>query len=84
MTYAQRVVIILFGLSLLAGAITGERLYYRLGYLWGLLLGVSWLTSRLSLQGIQVRRTSRVLRSQVGQIFEERYEVINPNRIPRL
>lgn len=84
MVTAQRIVILLLALSLLAGAITGSELYYRLSYLWGLLLGVSWLMSYLALRGVQVTRTSRTLRSQVGQIFEERYEIRNPSRIPRL
>lgn len=40
--------------------------------------------SFLALRGVQVHRTSRTLRSQVGQIFEERYEIRNPSRLPRL
>jgi len=83
-TYALRVVLILLALSLLAGAITGNRLYYRLSYLWGLLLGLSWLMSYLSLRGVKLQRSARVLRSTAGQIFEERYEVVNTDRLPRL
>lgn len=84
MNYALRIVILLFLLSLLAGAITGEGLYFRLSYLWGLVLGGSWLMSALALRGVQLYRAARSLRSQVGQIFEERYEVNNTSRLPRL
>jgi uncharacterized protein (DUF58 family) len=77
-------VLILFGASLLAGAITGTALYFRLSYLWAGLLIVSWVMSRLSLRGVRVRRTARALRSQVGQIFEEHFELDNSSRWPRL
>jgi uncharacterized protein (DUF58 family) len=84
MTAAQRVVLFLLAVSLVAGAVTGQPLYYRLSYLWLLLLLISWVMSRLSLRGVQVRRTARTLRSQVGHIFEERYEILNTSRLPRL
>lgn len=84
MTYSARVVLGLLAISLLAGAITGESLYFRLSYLWGGLLLVSYLMSRLALYRVRVSRTPRALRSQVGQVFEEHYEVQNNSRWPRL
>jgi uncharacterized protein (DUF58 family) len=84
MISAQRVVLILLALSLIAGAMTGSQLYFRLSYLWGLLLVGSWLMSNFALRGMEVRRTARTLRSQVGQVFEERFEIHNPGRLPRL
>ena len=84
MTNALRIVLILLAVSLIAGAITGVSLYFRLSYLWGALLLVSFGMSRLSLRGVQVKRTARALRSQVGQIFEERFELQNPGRWLRL
>jgi len=84
MVSARWVVILLLVLSLLAGALTGAQLYYRLSYLWGLLLVGSWVMSRMSLSGIQVHRRARFLRSQVGHVFEEKYEVRNKGRFPRL
>jgi uncharacterized protein (DUF58 family) len=77
-------VLILLGVSLLAGAATGVPLYFRLSYLWAGVLAVSWVMSRLSLRGVELRRTARTLRSQVGQIFEEHYELRNNSRWPRL
>jgi uncharacterized protein (DUF58 family) len=83
-TRSARLVLILLGASLFAGAITGTPLYFRLSYLWAGLLMVSWLMSRLSLRGVKLRRTARALRSQVGQVFEEYYELQNNSRWPRL
>jgi uncharacterized protein (DUF58 family) len=84
MSSAQRVVLILLVISLLGGVISGAVFYYRLAYVWAFLYVGNWLIARLSLRGVEVRRTARFLRSQVGQIFEERFEVINNSRIPRL
>ena len=84
MTSGQRVVLILLVASLIGGMVSGAVFYYRLAYLWIFLLAGSWILSRMSLRGIELRRTARSLRSQVGQIFEERYEVQNTGRLPRL
>jgi len=84
MTSAQRVVLFLLALSLLAGFVTGSLFYYRLVYLWAFLFAGSWILARVSLRGVKVIRTARTLRSQVGHIFEERYEVQNNSRLPRL
>lgn len=84
MTYAFRIVLVLLLVSLIAGALTGVSLYYRLSYVWGGLLLVSWGMSRLSLRGVRMSRTARTLRSQVGEIFEERFEIQNDSRWPCL
>jgi len=84
MTSAQRVVLLLFVASLLAGMVSGSTFYYRIAYLWIFLYFSSWGMSRLALRGVEFRRAARSLRSQVGQIFEERYEVSNKSRLPRL
>lgn len=84
MTSGLRVVLVLLVISLLGGVISGAVFYYRLAYLWLFLLAGSWLLSKLALRGLELRRTARSLRSQVGQIFEERFEVRNLSRLPRL
>jgi uncharacterized protein (DUF58 family) len=81
---ARRIVFILFIFSLLAGAITGGNIFYRLSYLWIFLFLGGWLWARISLQGVNIKRSARSLRAQVGQIFEERFDVQNNNRLPRL
>ncbi len=84
MTASQRVVWALLGLSLLALAVTGAEVYSRLSYLWGILLLGNWLWSVASLRGLTVSRRPRLRRAHLGQIFEERFEIDNPGRLPRL
>lgn len=84
MTVPLRIVLVLLILSLIAGAVTGSQLYYRLSYLWLLLLGISWGMSWMALRRMTVQRKARTLRSQVGYIFEEHYEIQNSGRWPRL
>ena len=84
MTVSLRIVLILLVVCLIAGASTGNQLFYQLSYLWAFLLGVSYLWSYFSVRGIRVSRNARTLRAQVGQVFEERYEIGNQSRIPHL
>ena len=84
MTPGQRVVLALFSLSVAAGMATGGKLYYRLAIFWGLLFFGGWLWSELSLRSLRFQRSARTLRAQVGQIFEERFEVQNDSVLPRL
>jgi len=83
MNAAQRIVLVLLILCLLGGVISGAQFYYRLVYFWILFFVGSWALSRISLRGITLTRTARATRSHVGQIFEERFEVHNTNRLPR-
>lgn len=46
------------------------------------LVSLGW--TAISLRSIEIRRTSRVHRQQVGQIFEERFEIINQSRLGQL
>ena len=84
MTTGQKVILTLLALSIIAGMATGGKLYYRLSVFWAMLYFGSWLWSRFSLRELQFKRSARTLRAQVGQIFEERFEIQNLNRFPRL
>ncbi|MFM8322087.1 MAG: DUF58 domain-containing protein [Chloroflexota bacterium] len=84
MSYSARVVLALLAVNLAAGAFTGSTLFFRLSYLFGGLLIFSYISSRLALYQVNLLRTPRALRSQVGQVFEEHYEVQNNSRLPRL
>jgi uncharacterized protein (DUF58 family) len=84
MTTGQKVVLALFAFSLLAGLATGGKLYYRLSVFWALLYFGAWAWATFSLKGLHFKRSARTLRAQVGQIFEERFEIQNLNRFPRL
>jgi uncharacterized protein (DUF58 family) len=88
MPVARRVVVFLLIFCVAAGLVSSNpvysRLFFRLAYLWIALLAVSWLISVWVLRGVHFKRSSRTLRSQVGQVFEEKYEVTNTGRLPRL
>lgn len=58
--------------------------YYRVIYLLlaVIVLGAFW--AWFSLRGLTISRTARILRHQVGQVFEERFEVKNTTWIGRL
>ena len=84
MNFSLRVVLFLLVASLLAGVVSGSNLYYRLAYLWIFLLAGSYLMSRLALRNLSFQRTARSLRAQVGQFFDERFEIYNSSRLPRL
>ena len=84
MISSRRIVLLLFIISLIAGVVTGTNFYFRLGYFWGLVFIGSWLLARQSLTGVQIHRAVRTQRAQVGQVFEERYELTNHSRIPRI
>lgn len=58
--------------------------FNRIGYLLVFIGLVSLVWTHGSLRGIEIRRQTRVHRQQVGQIFEERFEIINQSRLARL
>ncbi len=56
--------------------------FTRLVYLCLLLLGLGWLWAYFSIRGFSLLREARVMRQQVGEVFEERFKV--SNRFPFL
>jgi uncharacterized protein (DUF58 family) len=84
MNPAQRVVLLLLIFSIVAAAATGGLTYYRMAYLWGIVLLSSAVWSAFSLRGLVLLRSARSLRAQVGQVFEERFEVRNQSGLPHL
>lgn len=84
LSISARIILILLGLSVLAMLITGSVIYSRLTYLWLFMLLGNWAFSLLTLRGVAVERQANTYRSQVGQIFEERFAVDVAGRLPRL
>lgn len=64
--------------------VSGGTYYYHFAYFWGGLYLFAWLHSLIALYGIEVHRVAHSHRSQVGQIFEERFEVHNRSRFLHL
>lgn len=60
------------------------KVFTRLLALCLLLLGYGWVTAYFSLTGLEMTRDARFLRQQAGQIFEERFRILNRSRFPRL
>lgn len=58
--------------------------YQRLAVILGLVLAFSWLWTMLSIRRVKVKRIARVFRMQLGQLFEERFEVTNDSRWVRV
>ncbi|MFN2240804.1 MAG: DUF58 domain-containing protein [Anaerolineae bacterium] len=80
----SRIVILLWILAG-AGAIgTGRELIYNVWYLLTALLVVSYVWAWTSIRWVQVARSTRTTRSQVGKMAEERLVVTNRGPIPKL
>jgi uncharacterized protein (DUF58 family) len=84
MTVGARIVVILLLLSIGAGIVTGSSIYFRLAYVWAVVIIASWLWSWQILRGVKFERKARATRAQVGQIYEEKIELDNEGRLPRL
>lgn len=84
MSPSLRIAITLLAASILGFAVSGQTIYARLAYLWLFLVLGNYLLSRLALRGIQLHRSARLLKAQVGQIFEEGIEIRNTSRMPRI
>jgi uncharacterized protein (DUF58 family) len=70
------------GLLLFFAYITGIRLAYSLFYALVLLFLVSWAWSRMIGENLRVVRTSPEGQFQVGDPFEERFEIENTSWVP--
>jgi hypothetical protein len=81
-TITQRTILALLILSVLLGMITGGLLFLRISYLWSIILILSWLWQLNVSRGLNLRRTIRASRAQVGQVFEEQIDILNTSRFP--
>ena len=84
MTSSLRVALVLLAISAFGLAVSGQAIYTRLGYLWLFLILGNYLLSRVALRGLELDRQARSLKAQVGQIFEESFELKNTTRLPRI
>lgn len=75
---AGRILVFLLFLAGGIGALTsGEAVYMRLLYLSLLIVLVALLWTRLSVAGLKVKRNARLQKASAGDVFEERFEVVN-------
>ena len=73
--------VLLLAVGLIGSLVNGGVIYSRILYMGLLLIIFTWLWAQLSILWIRVERQARSLRASVGDIFEERYEVINNGRL---
>jgi uncharacterized protein (DUF58 family) len=80
-------VVILFLAAFIAGRFSNANnayIFNRLAFVLLLVIGVAAIWTLLSLRGISIERYTRVFRQEVGQIFEERFEIQNHSRFGKL
>lgn len=58
--------------------------FYRLSLLGALLITVNWIWTYFATRRIVVKRNQRVLRLPVGNVFEERFDILNQSKFWRL
>lgn len=81
------IVLLIGGAALLAGFNTtspANMLFFRLSYFTAGLIVVCFVWAFFSTLGLDIKRNARYVRQQVGQVFEERIEIINQSNIVRL
>ncbi len=81
------IVLLLGAVSYLAGVKTsspGNLVFLRLAYFLTGLMVVSCVWAFFSVVGLDIKRNARYVRQQVGQVFEERIEIINLSNMVRL
>ena len=77
-------VIVLAILALIGGFVTGRDLLFTFAYLLGLLLIISFLWAWANINWVHLSRLTRTRRAQVGRPLEERFQVRNTSRLPKL
>ncbi len=80
MKNSRILILLLLILSLVGTFTTNASVYMRLLYLTTLIIGGSWLWVTLSISDISLIRRSRSLRANVGDIYDEYFEVLNNSR----
>lgn len=83
MTSRGRVVLGLFLLSVVGAVVTGWDTYFNMSYVFGGVLLLTFLWSRLLLRGLDLKRTPRAGRGQMGRPFWETLRITNRSRVPK-
>lgn len=79
-------ILLLAGIAFLFSQLPGfeeNPIYARLTVALVLVMVVNGVWSAFALMGLGVQRSSQVTRKQVGEIFAEKFEIINHSRLPK-
>ncbi len=80
---ASRILLVLvFTVGLLGAVFNGAIIYTRFFLISASIAVLSWVWTQWSAVGLSLVRGSRVLRANVGDVFEENYELGNNSRVP--
>ena len=74
-------VALLFGVGVVGMLVSGTAIYSRFLYLSILLVVGFWGWTRWVGRGLRVSRSARIVRGNVGDFFEEHFEVVNGSRV---
>ena len=74
--------VLLFVIGLLGVVFNGAAIYSRFFLISVSISFIAWVWTRWSASGMGLARGSRVLRANVGDVFEENYELVNNSLIP--
>jgi uncharacterized protein (DUF58 family) len=74
-------VALIFGIGVVGALITGADIYSRFLYLGILLVVGFWGWTRWVAASLRLSRSARVQRANVGDFFEEHFEVVNGGRV---
>jgi uncharacterized protein (DUF58 family) len=80
-------ILLLIGVSFIVARLPGlgdNPIYIRLTIALIIVLGANGLWAVLSIIGVDLHRSTRTTRKQVGEIFTENFEVINRSIIPKV
>ncbi len=75
---------VLLAVGAIGWAVSGTDFLLRLAYLAAFLLAGSALLAQGAIRGIRLERRARLLRASVGEVIEERFEIVNTSRWPCL
>ncbi len=81
MTSGLIFVALLFVVGVVGASVTGADIYSRFIYLGILLVAGSWVWTLWVVRGLRLSRSARIQRANVGDFFEEHFEVVNGSRI---
>lgn len=73
---------LIFGVGLFGALVNGAPIYSRFLYFSILLAAASWAWTRWAARGLAFERSSRELRANVGDVFEEQFKLGSRGRLP--
>jgi uncharacterized protein (DUF58 family) len=82
MRAGRTLLVLLFITGLFGVLVNGAVIYSRFIYISFFLTVFSWVWTRWTTRGLSVTRNARMLRANVGDVFEESYEVASSSRVP--